>query len=182
MITTRQALIDNLRLYSTAYLDEKEFILRFLKLLDHQNCYYRNHLPGHITGSAFVVDETKSKVLLVHHTKLHKWLQPGGHADGDENILHVALREVKEETGLEVSPLLEGNVFDLDIHVIPARPDFEEHLHFDVRFLVEGLSVSSIQVSPESNAVQWVPLYNLPNLTQNLSISRMMEKVQAIAN
>lgn len=99
------------------------------------DAHLRSRLEGHLTASALVVDSGFSKVLLLHHKKLGKWLQPGGHCDGDANLPGVALRECREETGiegLEVDP----RPIDLDIHPIPARPEAPAHLHFDTRFLV----------------------------------------------
>jgi 8-oxo-dGTP pyrophosphatase MutT (NUDIX family) len=134
-------------------------------------------LPGHITGSAWIVDEDKSHVLLVHHAKLNKWLQPGGHADGDENILQVALREAEEETGIKNLSLLKAEIFDLDIHTIPSRNDFPEHLHYDVRFAFTASKDDELKVSHESHDLQWVKIDQVPVYTQfNKSIERMVEK------
>src|SRR5882672_1965365 len=116
----RHSLIRLLQSYTTEFAEEKKFVLSFLELLNQENSFQRTHLPGHITGSAWVVNPEKTKTLLVHHAKLNKWVQPGGHADGDENILNVALREAEEETGLKDMKPAEG-IFDLDIHLIPER-------------------------------------------------------------
>ena len=89
-----------LKSYRTPYTEEAAFIIRFSELLQHPGAYHRDHLPGHITGSAWVVNPASSKVLLHHHRNLDKWLQPGGHTDGDANVLSVAMRELEEETGL----------------------------------------------------------------------------------
>lgn len=100
----------------------------------HVNVLSRANLQGHLTGSAFVVDPERRRFLLVRHRKLGKWIQPGGHADGDPDLLAVAAREVEEETGLSPRPV-DGRVFDLDIHTIPPRPKVPAHRHYDVRFL-----------------------------------------------
>lgn len=177
-ITSREALISNLRTYETRYQDEKEFIYRFLELLRHPDCYQRTHLPGHITGSSMITDESREYVLLVHHVKLGKWLQPGGHADGDENITRVAQREAEEETGLKSLMLLRPSVFDIDVHPIPARTDIPEHLHFDVRFLFQASSSEKIQVSHESHDVRWIHRTEVSRHTGgNASINRMLEKI-----
>src|SRR5258706_12466368 len=97
---TRKTLVRDLQTYSTLFADKEIFKARFLTLLDHPRCFHRDHLPGHITASAWIVNEDFSKVLLILHAKLGRWLQPGGHADGDENVLSVASREAEEETGL----------------------------------------------------------------------------------
>jgi len=88
----RKILINSFQSYQTLFDEEQKFISAFLDLLNHQGCFQRTHLPGHITGSSWIVNADRSKTLLVHHAKLNKWVQPGGHADGDENILNVAIR------------------------------------------------------------------------------------------
>src|SRR5687768_14738782 len=100
-MTDRQSLIASLTDYQTLYSEESAFREQFLELLQHPRCFHRDHLPGHITGSAWIIDDTGKFVLLTHHAKLNRWLQPGGHADGDENVVRVALRETEEETGLK---------------------------------------------------------------------------------
>ena len=173
----REQLISLLKSYDTSSEDEKGFLLKFLDLLHHPKAFQRDHLPGHITGSAWIVDPSKKFVLLTHHAKLNKWLQPGGHADGDENILGVALREAEEETGLQNFKLLHDGIFDIDIHVIPARKEFQEHLHYDVRFLLQGDKDESLTRSTESHDLAWIAIDQLDVLThENPSIIRMARK------
>lgn len=96
-------------------------------------CFERATPEGHVTGSAWVVDVSGHRVLMLLHRKLGKWLQPGGHADGESDTLSVALREVAEETGLTAVTPTNG-IFDLDIHQIPGRPGEPQHLHYDIRY------------------------------------------------
>jgi 8-oxo-dGTP pyrophosphatase MutT (NUDIX family) len=173
----RVALVKQLKEHHTLFQDEKEFIPRFLSLLADALCFERTHLPGHITGSAWIVDSTRTQVLLVHHAKLNKWVQPGGHADGDENILRVALKEAEEETGIKKFNLLSDYVFDVDIHLIPKRADFPEHFHYDVRFLLEADPNDLIQVSEESHDVKWIRLDELEKYNRERSLLRMKEKL-----
>lgn len=150
----------------------------FLELLEHPNAFQRDHLPGHITGSSWILDHARHSVLLVHHGTLNKWLQPGGHADGEENVLNVALREAEEETGLKHFRLIQPDIFDLDIHPIPARLSFPDHLHYDVRFLFETDRTEKVIVSDESHDVAWIALDQLSALTENNpSIMRMAKKL-----
>jgi 8-oxo-dGTP pyrophosphatase MutT (NUDIX family) len=177
MPTTRSQLIEAFKNYQTSFAEEQRFIADFLSLLKSNHCYHRNHLPGHITGSAWITDESLSRVILVHHAKLNKWLQPGGHADGDKNILNVAWREAVEETGIQQFKLLTNLIFDIDIHTIPAHNNFPEHLHYDIRFAFQASRQSLIKVSSESHDVQWIPLDQVPLLSQNnASILRMIQK------
>ena len=176
----RHELVFQLNSYQTSFADEAVFIKPFLQLLKEKNCFERTHLPGHITGSSWIVDENHEHVLLVHHVKLNKWLQPGGHADGDENILQVALREAEEETGIKKICSVNQTIFDLDIHAIPARKEMPEHLHYDIRFLLQCSRDEQLVVSAESHDVKWIRLTELHHLTQERSVLRMMEKVNLL--
>ncbi len=151
-------------------------IRKFQQLLLHPDAYQRTHLPGHITGSAFIVSPDFRQTLLVHHAKLNRWLQPGGHCDGDPDVTRVALREGEEETGLHSLRLNTSTIFDLDIHPIPQRKDFPAHDHYDVRFLVYGDPAEKITVSEESFDVRWVMLSSLEEYTQEESVLRMRFK------
>jgi len=171
-------LINSLNEYHTSFEEEKDFLKRFLTLLSDKPCFERTHMPGHITGSAWIVDSDRTQVLLVHHAKLNKWVQPGGHADGDENILRVALKEAEEETGLKEFKLLDQKKpFDVDIHLIPQRKEFPEHFHYDVRFLLEADPNELIHVSEESHDVKWIKLDDLEKYNRERSVLRMKEKL-----
>ena len=170
-----------MKIYTSEFEEEKIFVSRFLQLLEHPHAFQRDHLPGHITGSAWILDHSRQFVLLVHHGTLNKWLQPGGHADGEENVLNVALREAREETGLKDFTILQNGVFDLDIHPIPARLGFPDHLHYDMRFLFESDKKEKIIVSEESHDVAWIPIDELGLLTfNNPSIMRMAYKIKRL--
>lgn len=119
------------------------------------------------------------QTLLVHHAKLNKWLQPGGHADGDTNVVRVALREANEETGLQNLILSSPEIFDLDIHTIPTRKDFPQHDHYDVRYLIKASTTEKIIVSEESHDVKWVSLSELEVYNNESSILRMRDKLRA---
>lgn len=132
---------------------------------------------GHITGSAWIVSHDGSYTVLVHHAKLDKWVQPGGHCDGEADVLAVAVREAQEETGLTVTPV-GGDIFDIDVHRIPEYWNTPEHWHFDVRFLLQAEEQSAPQVSAESRAVRWVSLEEAAQLNSSQSITRMIVKTR----
>jgi 8-oxo-dGTP pyrophosphatase MutT (NUDIX family) len=147
----------------------------------YPNFYDRNLEIGHLTGSAWILNASRSKVILVHHRKLNHWFQPGGHAEAsDFSIFDTAFREAKEETGLQSIQVLSENIFDIDIHSIPANAKMPEHLHFDIRFLLQADENELIQVSDESNAVQWFEMEEVKKITQSSSILRMVEKVAKV--
>ena len=172
-----ESLKEKIKHYASTFSAESVFVNRFLDLIQHPDAFLRTHLPGHITGSAFIASEDYAHTLLVHHAKLNKWIQPGGHADGDHNIMGVALREANEETGLRNLALITSNIFDLDIHVIPARKDFPQHDHYDVRFLVQASMLEKITVSEESHDVRWVGLAQLEKYNSEAAVLRMREKL-----
>jgi 8-oxo-dGTP pyrophosphatase MutT (NUDIX family) len=138
--------------------------------------YRRERRAGHFTGSAWVVSADGARVLLTHHRKLDRWLQPGGHADGDTDLARVALREAEEETGLR-DLVLEPGVFDLDRHAIPARGDEPEHWHYDVRYLVRATGSEEFVVSEESHALAWRDVRDVANDPHaDDSVRRMAKK------
>jgi 8-oxo-dGTP pyrophosphatase MutT (NUDIX family) len=174
----RESLIQELVVYDSGFAEEKLFTKRFMKLLQHPDAFERHHLPGHITGSSWIIDHSRQLVLLIHHGTLNRWLQPGGHADGEENVVNVALREAEEETGVKHFQLLQKKIFDLDIHPIPARGNFPDHLHYDIRFLFQADKTEKLIVSDESHDVAWIAIDRLGDLTNNNhSIMRMAKKV-----
>lgn len=177
----RTSLIHSIQHYQSVSRDELSFRKQFLELLEHPRAFFRDHLPGHITASCWIVDRDRRFTLLTHHAKLNRWLQPGGHADGQEDVLAVAQREGYEETGLTSIQVAHPGIFDLDIHLIPAREEFPEHYHFDIRFLFYASMDETITVSKESRAVVWVPNGDVPRKTaNNVSILRMAAKVSQV--
>ena len=150
----------------------------------HPDCFERSCAPGHITGSAWIVSADRRAVLLTHHRKLNRWLQLGGHADGDPNPLQVAQREAEEESGLAHFHLLPGpdghHPIDLDIHAIPARGSEPEHLHYDIRFLLLAGPDQELRISDESHALRWVPWDDLGQCTTEPSIQRMAGRAQRL--
>ncbi len=149
-------------------------IIRFVEA--HADCLERICAPGHLTGSAWIVNPTRSRVLLVHHRKLDKWLQPGGHADGDPDLLAVARREAREETGLTRLRTVSPAIFDADRHWIPPRGGTPGHWHHDLRFLLEADPAEALVVSDESHDVRWVDLAGVAALNPEQSLLRMVSK------
>lgn len=126
----------------------------------HPDCCERSLAHGHLTGSAWLVSADGRRALLMHHRKLDRWLQPGGHADGDFDLAAVALREAEEETAL-AGLLLEGGIFDLDRHEIPARGTEPAHWHYDLRFVVRAGGGEEFSQNAESLALAWFEISEL---------------------
>lgn len=144
----------------------------------HENCFERGLTLGHVTASAWVLDPSSSQVLLTHHRKLGKWLQLGGHMEGESDVAAAALREAFEESGLQSIELLSAEIFDLDIHQIPRRESDAAHLHFDARFLMRATGNIEVRASDESHALAWVSLADLEGPQIEFSIQRMAYKTK----
>jgi len=142
------------------------------------NAHQRSCLEGHLTASAPLLDHTGQRVLLTLHKKLGRWLQLGGHCDGDANLPHVALREAQEESGIQEIHI-EVEPFDLDIHTIPARRDVPEHLHLDVRFVAHAAEGCEAILSDESLDLRWFHLDELTKLDVDESLQRMFRRLHA---
>jgi 8-oxo-dGTP pyrophosphatase MutT (NUDIX family) len=148
---------------------------------EHEHCFERTQLDGHVTGSAWIVDRAGTVALLLHHRKLGKWLQPGGHADGDPDVREVARREAVEETGLRsLTPACDG-IYDVDAHDIPARPGEPAHVHYDVRFAFFADPAERPERNAESHAVAWVPLAEIEALGIDDSVRRLVAKTGSLA-
>ena len=171
----RRKLLEGLRVYLQANPEELELVDRFDSFIsDNVDCFDRSNLEGHVTGSAWLVSPDGRQALLTHHKKLGRWLQLGGHSDGESDTLSVSQREAEEESGLKVHPLDES-IFDIDIHEIPARADEPHHLHFDVRFLFRARDLKFV-VSSESHDLRWVDLLNIEQFSNEWSVVRMRDK------
>jgi 8-oxo-dGTP pyrophosphatase MutT (NUDIX family) len=154
-----------LEAFTPADTQEREHQTRILQLLDstpQSEAFSRAHYtPGHITASAFVLDPSRTSLLLILHGKLLKWLQPGGHVDPeDRDVLESARREVFEEVAVATLSQVGDGLFDLDVHPIPARGDQPAHEHFDVRFLFEAKD-THFAAGSDARDAHWVPIEQL---------------------
>ena len=156
---------------------EGEVVAQFRELLaDEGPVFERIRLAGHFTGSAWVVSADGERVLLMHHRKLGRWLQLGGHADGDAHLPRVALREAEEESGL-VDLVVDPAILDLDRHAIPARGSEPEHWHYDVRYVVRATGSEAFALNEESLALAWKPVAEIAaDPTADESMRRMASK------
>lgn len=187
--------------YLVRHPDERDVAARFRGFLaSAPDVFERSHAVGHFTGSAWLVSADGARVLLTHHRKLGRWLQLGGHADGDRDLARVALREAEEESGL-TGLTVEPAIFDLDAHSIaayvpvaspdgpaapsgvapgdprPARGNEPEHWHYDVRFVVRATGSEAFAVSAESLALAWQPIRALADgADSDVSLRRMARK------
>jgi 8-oxo-dGTP pyrophosphatase MutT (NUDIX family) len=173
----RDRIIKLLEEYLPATAEErifKEETISFIK--KHENCFERSLKIGHITASALLLNKDKTKALLMHHTKLDKWLQLGGHCDGNPNALEVALKEAREESGIKGIAPVSDKIFDLDIHLIPKNSREDEHYHYDIRFLLYVTSDEEIIQNHEAKELRWIGACKDETPTTNPSVLRMLAK------
>ena len=171
---SRAALLELLRRYSPTVADRAPVVKQILSFVESEpECAERSHQFGHLTGSAWIVNPARTKALLLHHSKLNRWMQPGGHADGELDLLSVALKEAREESGLPRIEPISREVFDVDIHEIPQFKDIPAHYHFDVRFLLCADDSEQPCRNEESNEVKWIDLTDIHTYTEEESVSRL---------
>lgn len=146
-------------------------------LLDEtRGCFTRSAFPAHFTGSALVLSSDGSRALLHHHRKLGRWLQFGGHCDGDEDVLRVARREAQEESGIDGLIVASARPFDLDIHEIPAHASEPTHFHYDVRYVLIAPENVSFAASAESHELRWFTADEMEQLPLDAGLRRMLQK------
>ncbi len=169
-------LLSSLEAYSADGLLErnhKREMISFLK--NNDTCFERSCWRGHFTASAWVVNSEETHILLMHHRKLGIWVQLGGHADGDKNLLAVSMKEVWEESGIKTRPITD-KIFDISIHHIPEYELDKEHYHYDVRFLLKSTGNDTIVKNEESIDIRWFQANEECLPTKNPCIIRMLNK------
>ncbi len=152
-------------------------ILEFIQA--HPNCFDRSLLEGHVTASAWLLNKDLTKALLLHHGKFDVWCQLGGHCDGDSDVLAVALKEAREESGVNNIVPISTEIFDLDVHEIPELSGIQAHKHYDIRFLLKVNSDEEAVGNYESKAVGWFGPQQELLPTQAESVLRMFRKWRA---
>jgi 8-oxo-dGTP pyrophosphatase MutT (NUDIX family) len=159
-----------LELYKSSFPGESGSVRLFYDYLhatEYLQLFDRKNFSGHITTSAFIVDIAKSEMLLLRHKSLDRWLQPGGHAEmNDASLIHAALREAVEETGIAANQLTyipahqsEQVPFDIDSHFISPNDKKAEpgHYHHDQRYLFAYTGERENEYDPaESTGMKWV--------------------------
>ena len=173
----RDYLIKLLEKYQPLNEQEAHFKITMLDFVnDNTNCFDRTNTEGHITASAWLLNNDMRQVLLLHHAKLDVWCQLGGHCDGDPNVLAVAIKEAQEESGISNIVPVSTEIFDLDIHHIPAFAKDASHYHYDVRFLLKVVGDEQIVANNESKDLRWFGKQEELLPTRAESVLRMFRK------
>lgn len=175
--------MDELRAYRPADSQEASHLAMLMDLLTAgPRAFSREHfVPGHITASCYIIDGEK-RLLLHHHRRLDRWLQMGGHIEGDEVPSVAALREGREESGLDDLAFVRAGIFDVDIHPIPAAKGEPDHFHFDIRYLARTSAPSAIALDAnESNDLAWVALDRAEELLREDAGTRVIRKIRSLS-
>ena len=182
----RAVLLDSLDAYGRLHPDEEIRVTRIRRFVDqHRDCFERSCLTGHITASSWIESAERDCFLLVRHRQLGTWLQLGGHADGETDTAAVALREAREESGLDDFRFVPGRgggrlPFDVDVHRIPATASVAAHDHYDIRYLLQAEKLGPLRVSAESDEVRWFGYEEADAVLHEESLRRMARKAHLL--
>jgi 8-oxo-dGTP pyrophosphatase MutT (NUDIX family) len=180
----RESLLEELSRHSAEDATEAEALARILRFLEAPaDPFARDNPEGHITGSAVVARPDGSAFLLVHHRKLGRWLQPGGHTEeNDASVFDTALREAREETGIaRFEEPLGRRILDVDVHAIPAHGADAAHFHFDLRYLLaSGAREHADEAEDPLRPMLWLGLTEALSVGVDASLSRALRKAAAV--
>lgn len=159
---------------------DKDLTIKYLNMFD--DILTRDNEMVHITSSAFVVNKTRDKVLMVHHNIYNSWSWTGGHADGEKDLLLVAIKEVKEETGVKNISPINKDIFSLDILPVIGHKRrgkyISSHLHISVAYLLEADEKESLVIKPDENSdVQWIPLNQIDEYSNEPHMKKVYKKI-----
>ncbi|MDD9912513.1 MAG: NUDIX domain-containing protein [Alphaproteobacteria bacterium] len=181
----RQPLLDILDSYTPSNHDEAGELHMFKYFVrENSDCFERSNLIAHVTASSWIVTEDLSYVLLNFHRKLNKWMQFGGHADGDPDIYTVAIKESQEETGLTSLRLFQKEPLDVGLRFLHEHSGVPEHVHLDVCFICIADMNQLLQHSErESERLKWVPLGEVKDYIrpEDNNCQRFLEKTMKLA-
>lgn len=153
---------------------DKALILRCIEVFP--DVLTRQNLICHFTSSAWIVNPDRTKALLIYHNIEQTWMWTGGHADGESDMFSVALREAKEETGLNNIRALSEEIFSLEVFAVPAhirRGEFvSSHLHLNCGFLLEVGENEVFRIKPDENSgIRWADFSEIITKSQNGTMS-----------
>ena len=172
--TMLTALLHNYHPTAPEEITFKDNMLQFLAA--HEDCFERTLEIGHFTASCWLLNKAGDKALLMHHAKLDRWFQLGGHCDGDPDVLAVAIKEAQEESGIMGIAPVSTAIFDIDIHPIPENKRDKAHDHYDVRFLLQVTSDEAVVTNRESKELRWIGKNRAELPTESSSVVRMFKK------
>ena len=158
---------------------DKETILYSIE--NFNNLLTRENPLAHITSSGYIVNKDRTKVLMIYHNIYNSWSWTGGHADGDGDLLHVAIKEAKEETGIKNVKALDNKIFSLDVLTVQAHikkgKNISSHLHLSVAYLLEADENDELTIKEDENSgVQWIPIDEISKYSTEENMIKLYEK------
>lgn len=172
--------IKNYSPYNDQEIKDKEVIIYCTEVFE--DVLTRNNQVAHFTSSAFVVNRTYDKVLMIHHNIYNSWSWIGGHADGEEDLLAVAMKELEEETGVKNCHPVTPTIFSLDVLTVlghKKRGNYvSPHLHLSVAYLIEADENDLLMVKEDENSgVQWIPIDEINVYSTEPHMHKVYEKL-----
>lgn len=159
---------------------DKALILEFMDKFD--DVLTRENQMGHFTASSWILNKERTKVLMIYHNIYDSWAWVGGHSDGDEDLLHVALKETEEETGLKNVKVLDPEIASLEIITVDGHVKrgkyVSSHVHLNCTFLLEADENELLQIKPDENSgVKWFELDEALNATRENKMVDIYKKL-----
>ena len=150
---------------------EKRIMLNYIK--DFNDVLTRQNEYGHFTSSAFVFNKERTKILMIYHKIYNSWAWVGGHSDGDSNLLYVAMKEAKEETGIKNVEPISKDIYSLELINVNGHEKrgkyVGSHVHLNVTYLLEADESEEIRIKEDENSgVKWVPIDDILNVTSEV--------------
>lgn len=160
--------------YDEVEAKDKEVILKYMNTFD--NLLVRDNEFAHFTASNWIVNKERTKVLMIYHNIYKTWAWTGGHSDGEEDLLKVALKEAEEETGIKNFKLLSDGIYSIEILGVSAHEKrgkrVATHLHLDCCFLLEADEKDAVRIKEDENSgIEWV---NIEDVIQKISEAQMI--------
>lgn len=161
-------------------IQDKRMMLHYVR--QHEDILMRTNETVHFTASPWIVNPARTHVLMVHHNIYNSWSWVGGHADGNADLLSVALKEAREETGLHSMRAVSDEIFSIEI--LPVIAHFKRgryvvpHLHLNATFLIEADDRQSIHIKPDENsAIAWFPLHQAVEISPEPAMKVIYRKL-----
>ena len=172
--------IENYVPYNEQEKNDKEMLIEYMNTFS--DVLTRENKMCHFTASNWIVNKEKSKVLMIYHNIYKSWAWTGGHADGDSNLLHVALKEAQEETGLKNLKVISNGIFGIQILTVDSHIKREKfipsHLHLDCCFLLQADENETLKVKEDENsAVEWIDIDKAIEITNELKMKPIYSKL-----
>ena len=150
---------------------------------DFDDVLTRKNEYGHFTSSAFILNKERTKMLMIYHKIYNSWAWTGGHSDGDSDLLYVAMKEAKEETGITSVKPIKDDIYSLEIITVNGHEKrgkyVGSHVHLNTTFLLEADENESIRIKEDENSgVKWVPIDEITKVSSEPWIcKRVYQKI-----